>query len=232
MNINDILKLLESNKDEKGIEHLKKSKGLNFKSFGIGLSKLKEIGKQIGKNHELATELWDTLIYDALVLSTIIDNPKEVTQEQIEKQVKDVDFWQLSHSFCSNLVCKTAFAKDKAVEWTSSDDHVVRRCGYALLYHIARDDKKIEDGFFEPYLDIIEKNIHDEENFVRDAMNNALMMMGQRSEHLNKRAIAVAKKIGKVYVDYGENSCEAVDCLKHLTGDRIQEKFKTETSKP
>ena len=56
-------------------------------------------------------------------------------------------------------------------------------------------------------------------------MNNALWMIGQRSKPLNIQAIEIAKKIGKIEVDYGDNSCQAIDVLKHLTGERIQQKF-------
>ena len=51
------------------------------------------------------------------------------------------------------------------------------------------------------------------------------MAIGLRNVALNKRALKAAKKIGKVEVDYGDNSCQAVDVIKHLTSDRIKEKF-------
>lgn len=224
MTLQEILKLLESQRNEKA-DSLKKFKHKQLQNFGIGLTKLIEIGSKIGKNHKLATELWDTLIYDALVLSTIVDNPNEVTPEQIEKQVKEVDFLTLTQSF-SNLVCKTSFAKDKAIEWAASEDVNIRRCGYALIYHLARDEKKLKDIFFENYISIIEKNIHSEENHVKDAMNNALLMIGQRNLYLNKIAIAAAKKIGKVHIEYPDKSTVTPNCYEQLTGKAVQEKIK------
>lgn len=226
MTLQEILKLLESQRNEKA-ESFKKFKHKKLQSFGIGLTKLIEIGSKIGKNHKLATELWDTLVYDALVLSTIVDNPNEVTPEQIEKQVQEVDFMSLTQSF-SNLVCKTSFAKDKAITWAASEDVNIRRCGYALIYHLARDDKKLENSFFENYISIIEKNIQTEENFVKDAMNNALLMIGQRNCYLNKKAVSAAKKIGKVQVDYPDKSKVAIDCYKQLTSKSLQTKLQNE----
>jgi 3-methyladenine DNA glycosylase AlkD len=223
MTLQEILKLLESQRNEKA-ETLKKFKHKQLQSFGIGLTKLIEIGSKIGKNHKLATELWDTLIYDALVLSTIVDNPNEVTPEQIEQQVKEVDFMTLTQSF-SNLVCKTSFAKEKAITWAASDDSNIRRCGYALIYHLARDEKKLDDNFFENYISIIEKNILSEENFVKDAMNNALLMIGQRNKNLNTKALAAAKSIGKIHVDYPDKSAVATNCYEQLSGKAVQEKI-------
>lgn len=223
MTLQEILKLLESQRNEKA-QSLKKFKHKKLQSFGIGLTKLIEIGSKIGKNHKLATELWDTLIYDALVLSTIVDNPNEVTPEQIEKQVKEVDFMTLTQSF-SNFVCKTSFAKEKAITWAASEDVSIRRCGYALIYHLARDDKKLNNSFFENYISIIEKNIQAEENFVKDAMNNALLMIGQRNIYLNTLAVEAAKKIGKVHVEYSDKTIKAIDCYEILTGKAVKEKL-------
>lgn len=225
MNIDQVLALLESRKDPRGIAYWERAAPAALKTFGLGVTQLKAIGKQIGKNHQLALELWRSPYYDAKTLATIIDDPKQVGEAQVEEQIKDVDFWMLSYSYCSNLLAKTPFVQKKMEAWTVSSDHLLRRCGYLLLYHVARDDKKLPDAYFEPYLDAIEKSLQSEENFVKDAMNNALCAIGQRSKPLNTRAIAIAKKIGKVEVDYGDNSCQALDCYKHLTAERLQQKF-------
>ena len=221
----DVLKLLEANKNERGMQNWNRLKFGNLTSYGIGLTQLKKLGKQIGKDHRLALELWELPVYDAKTLATIIDNPKEVTEEQVERQIKDTGFWMLSHAYCSNLLAKVSFVQKKAEEWAASQNDLLRRSGYLLLYHIARDNKKLDDAYFEPYLRTIEKTILSEENFVKDAMNNALWMIGQRSKPLNKRAIEIAKKIGKIEVDYGDNSCQAIDCVAHLTSERVQKKI-------
>ena len=41
---------------------------------------------------------------------------------------------------------------------------------------------------------------------------------------LNKRALAAVKSYWPIEVDYGDNSCEPVDVIKHLTGPHIQAK--------
>lgn len=125
------------------------------------------------------------------------------------------------------LLCGMSFAQDRAVQWVKSKDDVKRRCAYLLLYHLARDDKKLGDDFFEPLLDTIEKRLQKEENWVKDGMNAAFMRIGMRSRGLNRRALAVAKKIGKVEVDYGDdNSCEAPDVVKHLTSPALKKKLR------
>jgi hypothetical protein len=53
------------------------------------------------------------------------------------------------------------------------------------------------------------------------------MGVGKRNPKLNKAAIRAAKTIGAIQVDYGDNSCEPVDVLKHLTSDYLKKKFAT-----
>lgn len=222
----EVLALLEKNKDQRGIEHWKKSPYGKIESFGIGLTKLKTLSKKIGKDHSLAAELWKSNYWDARVMSILIEEPKLVTEAQVEKMVNEKWFGGFVHVFCTMLMAKLPFLKKKIDEWTKSKDDTVRRCGYASLYVLARESKEIDDKYFESYLDTIEKYLQKEENMVKDSMNNSIFTIGMRNKNLNQKAIAVAKKIGKVEVDYGDNSCEAIDCIKHLTGDRVQKKLK------
>lgn len=224
MNVAEVKKLFESNKNERGMKHWEKW-NMPWTSYGIGLTQLKKIAKQIGRDHELALELWKQENYDMITLATMVDEPAKVTRKQVEEQVKSLQFWMLAHSYCSNLMPKVSFQKELAEEWISEKDDIRRRVAYLLVYNIARDDKKLDDAWFEPLIDQIKANLQSEENFVKDAMNNALIMIGSRSKALHDRAFSAARFIGKVDVDYGDNSCVALDAISHLSSDRIKKKF-------
>jgi 3-methyladenine DNA glycosylase AlkD len=225
MTVKDVLILLEKNKDSRGIENWKKEIIGNTDSFGIGLTKLKALSKKIGKNHELSLELWKENNYDVKIMSILIEDPKFITETFIDERVKKLNKGFV-HVFCTVLMAKLPFLKKKVDEWTKSKDDLIRRFGYASLYVLAKGGEEIEDKYFESYLDIIEKNLQKEENMVKDSMNNSILTIGMRNKNLNRKAIAVARKVGKVEVYYGDNSCEAVDCIKHLTGDRVQKSLK------
>lgn len=223
----EVFNLLEENKNERGIanwKQIQETERSKMDSYGIGLTQLKKIAKQIGRNHDLSLELWDTNVYDAKIMATLIDEPKKVTREQVEKQVADINYWMMSHSYCGSLLCKTKFAKELSDEWRTDKDATKRRCAYLLLYH-NKGNKNSTDDYLEDILRTIEKDLPTEENFVKDAMNNALWAIGQLNAKLHKQALAIAQKIGKVEVDYGANSCEAVDVVKHLSSDRIKKKL-------
>ncbi|MEM8907669.1 MAG: DNA alkylation repair protein [Bacteroidota bacterium] len=219
-----ILALLESQKNERGIANWQK---LNhpLKSFGLGLTQLKKIAKQLGHDHEMALLLWESNNYDVRTLAILIDDPKKVTRAQVDAQVGEMTSWMFSYVYCSNLLPKVSFLQHLIEDWWQEPDHMRRRCAYLCLYQLAKNDKKLEDVFFVPYLLAIEENIQKEAPYVKDAMNSALLMIGTRSQALHKRALAIAQQIGKIEIDYGANSCEALDVVKHLTSDRVQKKL-------
>lgn len=216
-----IINLLEKNKNERGIANFFKLSGGKQKSFGIGLTLLKTLSKKIKKNHILALELWKENIYDCKVMSILIDDPSMVTKEQIANQMKSKMSWIFSYIYCSSLLKDVPFAMELMLEWITSKDNLERRCGYLLLYEFAKKDKKQADGFYLNYLNIIKEQIKKEENFVKDAMNSALLSVGMRNTVLHERALTIAKSIGKIVVDYGDNSCKAIDVAQHLSSSRV-----------
>lgn len=225
MNKTDILNYLKENKDARGIKHWENAGVKEMSSLGIGVTKLKTFAKQVGKNHNLALELWEEPIFESRVLSTLIDNPKLITRKQINQQVNDLNFWMLSHSYCNYLLPKFPGIKQLAEEWMVSTNNLKKRCSFQLVYQIAKNDKKLNNDYFIPIIEGIKIELQKQENFVKDAMNNALWGIGIRNIELNKLCIEAAKHIGMVKVDYGQNSCEAINVVAHLTSDRIQKKF-------
>ncbi len=59
----------------------------------------------------------------------------------------------------------------------------------------------------------------------KEVMCAALIGIGKRNAKLNKAAIRAVKAIGPVEIDDGDNNCEPVDVLKHLTSEYLKEKF-------
>ena len=227
-----VLALLKENQNARGIEHWQKRgvKNSKLKSYGIGLTQLRKMAKQIGRDHKLALQLWKSDYYDAKVLGLLVDDPKLVTQEQAEEQVEQLNAGMLSHVFasCDATLAKTPFAFELAKKWMDSKDPVRQRCGYGLLYELSKKKVKgMDDDYLLERIDYIRDHIHGEEMWVQEAMNSALMGVGKRNKALNKAAVAAAKAIGPVDIDYGDdNSCEPLDVLKHLTSPSLKAKLK------
>jgi 3-methyladenine DNA glycosylase AlkD len=227
----EVLDLLKQNRDARGEANWKamgdRTGGLA--SFGIGLTKLRAIAKRVGRDHDLALKLWNERNHDAKVIGLLIDDPKQLTRDQVEQQVEEVRPGMLGHvlSSCDATLPKSSIAFEIAKDWMASKDSVRRSCGYGLVYELAKDmkDKRLTDEFFLGCVEKIGKTIAKEENGVRVAMGGALMSIGKRNKKLNAAAIRVAKAIGPIHFSDGDKKCEPMDVLKHLTSDYLRNKL-------
>ncbi|MFC3853045.1 DNA alkylation repair protein [Salinispirillum marinum] len=231
MNVSDVMALLESERDERGIKHWRNlgDKTAGMKSFGIGLTRLRKLAKQLGRDHELALVLWQTDVYDARVIALLIDDPKQVTPEQAERQVDELAGGMLAHVFssCDATLAKTPFVIELAEQWVQSDDAVRRRCGYGLMYEASKfsGKKAPSEDFFLTQIARIGEHIDNEPEAVRMAMGSALMGIGKRSALLNQTALRVAQVVGPIEFTSASGQCDPFDVAKHLTSDGLKKKL-------
>jgi len=230
MKKSDVLDYLKTNQDARGIAHWKNqnedSGGLE--SYGIGLTKLRKFSKTIGRDSELARQLWKTQTLEMKIIALLIDDPKTMTIEQAETQVEQLQGGYLAHVFssCDATLSRTSFVVELADKWIESRDPVRRACGYGLLYEISKNRKKNapEENYFLAHVARIEKTYSKQSTKTLMAMASALMGIGKRSKVLNTAALKVAVMIGPIDFDPG-GRCESLDVVKHLTNHDLKRKL-------
>ena len=231
MNKTQVFTLLKENRNERGIANWKKGGHGDggLKSFGIGLTVLRKLAKQIGRDPALARKLWETDVYDAKVLGLLIDDPKQLTREQAEAQVEDLEGGMLAHVFssCDATLAKAPIAFELAREWMDSSDEMRKRCGWGLLYELSKKNPKgMDDAFLLGCIDRVGREIDGEPTWVRMAMAGALVGIGKRNKQLNQAAVRVAKQIGPIDFNDGTGSkCDPFDPHKHLTSEHVKKKL-------
>ena len=194
------------------------------KALGVAVPDLRRLARKVGKDHDLAAELWRTEIHEARLLASMIDEPERVTEAQMEAWVHDVDSWDLCDQLCGNLFDRTKYAFRKAVEWSAREDEFVKRAGFALMAVAAVHRKDADDREFEAFLPIIRAEATDDRNYVKKAVNWALRQIGKRSPTLNLKAIEAATKIQ--HIDSRAARWVGSDALRELTSDTVQERLR------
>ncbi len=188
-------------------------------TYGISIPNLRRMAKEIGKDHRLAQQLWNSGIHEARILGGMIDEPEKVTKEQMERWVKGFDSWDVCDQVCMNLFEKTEFAYKKAVEWSKRKEEFVKRAGFVMMARLAVSDKKAEDEKFLKFFPLIKRESTDNRNFVKKAVNWALRQIGKRNLNLKSAAIKTAEEIQKI--DSKSAKWIASDTIKELTGKRF-----------
>lgn len=193
-------------------------------TLGVSIPTLRALAKQAGHDHDLAAALWASEIHEAHILAALVDQPRWVTAEQMERWVVDFDSWDVCDQVCSNLFDRTPWAWDKAAAWSGRPEEFVKRAGFVLMAALAVHDKHAPDERFEAFLPIIARESSDGRNFVKKAVNWALRGIGKRNRHLNAQAIAAAQAIQAA----GDKTARwvAADALRELTSEAIQTRWR------
>lgn len=228
MDKSDVYSLLEENRNQRGIDNWAAS-DRKLDSYGIGLTLLRKLARRIGRDAPLASELWNGNNYDAKIISLLIDDPKLMSREQVERQVDELEEGYLVHVFssCNATLGKTSFVRDLIDDWIPSQDAIRCRCGYGLLYDLSKSKKKDAPGneYFLNYLRVIEDSYEGAERLVLLAMGGALQGIGLRNLTLYREALRLAEIIGPIDFNEEGQHCDPLDVVKNLTSDSVLKKF-------
>lgn len=220
----EILAQLQEMHNTKALEAMERFALPTVNAIGIKIPVLRKTAKAIGKNHELALQLWKTKNYEARIIAALINEPSKVTEQQMEEWVNDFDNWAICDCCCGELFDKTRFAPDKAFVWSYSGKEYIKRAGFSLMAAMAVHDKQANDKFFFPFLKRIEDEAYDERNFVRKAVNWALRQIGKRNIKLHAMAITSAMRIHKQ--PHKSARWIAADALRELQNEKMIERIK------
>ena len=167
------------------------------KAYGVSVAMIKQLGKQLGRDHELALALWDTGWYEARMLTPFVDEPARVTAAQMDRWAKDFDNWAICDALCFHLFDRTPHAWRKVEQWSTRREEFVKRAAFALLASLALHDKQAPDAPFVRSLRLIEKGADDERNFVKKGVSWALRSIGLRRPALKNAALKTAQRLAE-----------------------------------
>ena len=221
--VEEVLEMLAAKADPDQLEGMARYGMTVENRLGVKVPQMRMIAKQIGVNHNLALELWETGVTEAMILASMVDVPVEVTEEQMEAWVQDFDSWDVCDQVCMNLFDKTPLAWKKIHDWSDREDEFVKRAAYALIACLAVHDKGASDEEFVSLIPVIKAGAADNRNYVKKAVNWALRNTGKRNPELNTVALATARELRGI--DSKSARWIGSDAIRDLTSDATMRKF-------
>jgi len=194
------------------------------KAHGISAPVLHQFAKEIGKDHQLAQQLWASGIHEARILATLIGEPEKVTEAEMEQWAREFDSWDVVDAACCYLYAQSKPAWKMALAWSKRSEEYVKRASFSLVAYLSYKDKSAPDARFVQFLQVIEREAHDERNFVKKAVNWALRNIGKRNFRLNREAILVAERIRQQ--DSRAARWVAADALRELKSEAVQARLR------
>ncbi len=222
--VKDVLDKLQSKAHPEQLKGMAKYGITIEKRLGVSVPDMRQLAKELGRDHKLALSLWKTGIAEARILAGMVGDPGRLTEEQMEEWVKDIDSWDVCDQVCMNLFEKNQLAWKKIIDWSDREEEFVKRTAFSLTACLAWHDKKASDEKFIGLLPVITRAATDERNFVKKAVNWALRNIGKRNLNLNRAAINAAKEIQRL--DSKAARWIAADAIRELESETIQSKLK------
>ena len=157
-------------------------------ALGVSMANLQKIAKRLGRGHDLAAALWETGLYEARMLASLVDDPARVTPVQMDAWRADFDNWAIVDTVCFKLFDQSPHAFARVGAWAVLNDEFGRRAAFALLACLALHDKGSDERPYLEGLALIEAAASDDRNFVKKAVNWALRAIGLRDSPVLKAA--------------------------------------------
>jgi len=224
ISVEEVLKRLESKARQEQLAGMARY-GMNIeRRLGVSIPELREMAKDIGKNHELALGLWKTGVAEAKILAAMVEDPEKLSEEQMGNWVKDIDSWDVGDQVCMNLFEKSPLAWRKIDEWSRRDEEFVKRIAFGLLACLSWHDKKAKDEKFIKLFPVFARGATDARASIKKATSWALRNIGKRNPNLNKAAINEANRLRML--DYKNARWIASDAVRELESETVQKRLK------
>jgi 3-methyladenine DNA glycosylase AlkD len=195
-----IIQQMEALRDPEGVTGMVRFGITPARAYGIKIPVLRQMAKAIGPNHALALQLWANDSRETRILASMVDDPKQVTEAQMDQWAQAFDYWEICDQCIQNLFEKTPYAYQKAVEWSGREEEFVKRAGFVLMARLAVGhklvgDKQAADEKLAAFLPLIEREAADARNNVKKGVSWALRQIGKRNRALHEEAVATAERI-------------------------------------
>jgi 3-methyladenine DNA glycosylase AlkD len=165
------------------------------RAMGVPMAKMQAVAKPLWPDHALAEALWETGWYEARMVACMVDDPAQVTPQQMDRWRADFDNWGICDTVCFKLFDQVPHAFAAIDRWASLNDEFGRRAAFALLACVGLHTKG-DDADFLARLPLIEAAATDQRNFVKKGVNWALRAIGgKRSPRLRAAARELATRL-------------------------------------
>lgn len=221
MKLKDVMAELEK-KGSESIKNVLRKHGAKEPFFGVRIGDMKPIAKKLKGQQALALELYATGIGDAQYLAGMVIDGRQMTTKQVQTWLDTAQWGMISGTIVPWVASEHPEGFALALKWIESKDEEKARAGWNTLGALATimPDADLNISDYGKLLDRVAKTLKTSPDGVRYSMNSFVIAVGTYVEPLGDKAIATARKLGKVEVDMGETECKVPDAESYIIKSR------------
>ena len=191
----DVLKGLERRGTKRNRDGMTRYAIVSPRAFGVSVGDLRDIGRRLGRDHELALALMGLRLVRSADAVRVRRRARARDATADGPLAGDFDNWAICDGICFHLFDKTPHAWQKVDAWAAARQEFVRRAAFALLAALALHDRTTADERFLATLPLIEGAAFDERSVVKKGVSWALRGMGSRSAPLHAAVLELARQL-------------------------------------
>jgi hypothetical protein len=175
--------------------------------LGVKIVDLKKIQKRVGTQYQLALDLFDTGIYDAMYLAGLIADDARMTRRDLQRWASFAS-GPIAATTVPSVAAGSPHGKGLALDWIESNKETLAVAGWGTLSSLVSVNDAIGETELKTLLNRVKRDIHSAPNNVRYQMNGFVIAVGCFVPALTAFAKKIGEAIGPVEVDMGDTACE------------------------
>lgn len=170
-----------------------RDKGLDYKlNWGATIPRLQEMAGEIGKDYELAVELWKENVRECKILATMVMPVGSMIPELVDVWMEQTNSVEIAEQASYNLYQYLDDAPQRAYQWMASERSVCQLCGFLVLTRLFMKGQEPNERGINEFLDQALAALQGEDLPVRKAAMNSVLRfaeLGLMYERLTKSAL-------------------------------------------
>lgn len=185
--------------------------------LGVKVADMKKIQKRIKTNYQLALDLYDTGIADAMYLAGLIADDAKMTMADLQRWVEAANSdWVVEYTV-PWVSSASPHGRALALKWIESADASIAAAGWQTYSSILaiKADAELDMAEITALLQRIAKSIQQQPNRVKYVMNGFVIAVACYVKALHPLAVQIAHGLGAVAVELA-GACQIPFAPDHI----------------
>lgn len=171
--------------------------------LGVKVEDMKKIQKRVKMDYQLALDLYDTGIADAMYLAGLIADDARMTRKDLQKWVENATWGMVAEFTVPWVASASPYGREMALKWIESRSEAIASAGWQTYSSMVaiKEDADLDLAEIKSLLQRVAKSIHQQPNRVKYVMNSFVIAVACHVKPLHKLAVNTANGIGKVAVE-------------------------------
>jgi len=180
------------------------NRGIKYeKNWGASLVDLKSYSEKVEKDHLLSLKLWNKHWRETMILATLLDEPDEVTEEQMDFWVKTAENTEIIEQMVTNLFTLTPYAFSKALEWCRGKKFLVKYAGLLMMGRLSLTSDNDIDEMFELFFEVLTPLAKD--RALNTIFYRSYCQLARKSDLIHEECVGFAKSLLKLEEENAQN---------------------------